>query len=146
MADLAAAPPAPNAIDVDGDTMTSDHSVVAFLELVHDIEPYVDELTWQPTFQRFADLPIELRYEIYELYFNENQARALATENWPAYNHSNEELRRRDSVQFLPRLCLASKELMKEAGTLLLSSLSLSVQGCAADDAIFGQSSAIPES
>ncbi|KAF3048740.1 hypothetical protein E8E11_002959 [Didymella keratinophila] len=75
-----------------------------------------------------TNLPIELRYEIYELYFNDNHERSLTTKYWPRYRFSSEELRRRDSIQFLPDLCLASKDLLKEAGVLLLSSLDFQFQ------------------
>ena len=114
----------PESSAVDRAGVPSDHSCRAFLDLSNDIEPYIDEMTWQLTFQRFRDIPIELRYEIYELYFDSNRERALATKNWPRYNFSAEELHRRDSAKFLPDLCIASKSCMKEAYVHLLSSLS----------------------
>ncbi|KAJ4332035.1 hypothetical protein N0V87_008712 [Didymella glomerata] len=128
MANPATTPPEPSAVDIAGDTVASNYSSAAFLELMNDIEPYVDDLTWQPTIHCFAGLPIELRYEIYKLYFNGNHERALATKYWPIYCFSSEELRRRGSAQFLPNLCLASKYLLKETGVFLLSSLDFQFQ------------------
>jgi hypothetical protein len=101
----------------------SNHSCSAFLDLLNDIEPYIDDVTWQPIFHRFPDLPIELRYEIYELYFHSNRERALATKNWAHYNFSAEELHRRESSKFLPKFCTANKSCVEEAWVLLLSSL-----------------------
>lgn len=52
-----------------------------FVELVHDLEPYVFEHLWEPTFHEFPDLPIELRDKIYEKHFLDNRG-CLTTHTW----------------------------------------------------------------
>lgn len=51
-----------------------------FDELLHALNPYIDELTWEPTFHQFEDLPIELRYKVYEQYFLDHDKTLSCTE------------------------------------------------------------------
>ena len=60
----------------------------AFLELAHDLEPYVlEHLPWEPAFHRFPDLPIELRGKTYEEYYLDNEG-CLTTSTSPALDWS----------------------------------------------------------
>ena len=92
----------------------------AFLELAHNLELYIEDILWRPTFHGFLDLPIELRYKIYEEYFSNNEG-AVTTQSWSHVTWHLSEYRRRASVQFLPRFCLASKVLLKEVASFLLT-------------------------
>jgi hypothetical protein len=44
----------------------------AFVELTHNLELYVIEQVWEPTFHEFLDPPIKLRDEIYQEHFLDN--------------------------------------------------------------------------
>lgn len=101
-----------SSVDGDDDTVVSDRAVTAFLELAQDLELYIDDLVWRPTFHRLVDLPIELRYQIYELYFD-NDVRAFATMFWPDCYFWPSLLRKRKSAPYLPDLCLANKSFLK---------------------------------
>jgi hypothetical protein len=52
--------------DCTDDTITPGHAQAAFVEFTRALAPHVDDLLWQPVFHGFLDLPIELRYRIYE--------------------------------------------------------------------------------
>lgn len=111
-----------SSVDGDNDTVISDRAVTAFLELAQDLELYIDDLVWRPTFHRLVDLPIELRYQIYELYFDDD-VRAFATMFWPDCYFWPSLLRKVKSAPYMPDLCLANKSLLKEVGSFLLASL-----------------------
>jgi hypothetical protein len=72
------------------------------------------------TFHCFANLPLELRYEVYELHFYDNHERVLTAKHWPKYHFLGNDLHQGNSALVLPNLCLASKGSMKEAGVFLL--------------------------
>lgn len=105
-----------------------DHLDPAFLQLAHGIEGYIKDITWQPTFDRFEDLPVELRYKIYEEYFLDDR-RSLATREWPElyWNsvHDEKTLERRNTAPFLPSLCFLNKALLTEVGEFLFSALAI---------------------
>lgn len=54
----------------------------AFEELLCAVGPYFDDLDDGPAFHRFAELPPELRFKVYEQYFIDNN-RFLACFKWP---------------------------------------------------------------
>lgn len=60
-------------------------SLNAFEELLCVIGPYIDDLDDSPAFHRFAELPPELRYKVYEQYFIDNN-KCLACLKWPDSN------------------------------------------------------------
>jgi hypothetical protein len=104
------------------------HADAAFLELARDLEEYIVDILTQPAFERFQDLPVELRYKIYEEYFL-NDRHNLTTRDWPELDwttiHHERVLNLRTSAPFLPALCFADKALLVEAGEFLLSALSM---------------------
>ncbi|KAJ4382058.1 hypothetical protein N0V86_002386 [Didymella sp. IMI 355093] len=53
-----------------------------FLQLTRDPEEYIEDMLTHPAFERFQDLPVELRYKIYEEYFLDDR-RNLTTRGWP---------------------------------------------------------------
>ncbi|KAF9697282.1 hypothetical protein EKO04_004788 [Ascochyta lentis] len=116
----------PDGIDLTNDRATSDHVDAAFLELVRDLELFVDEVLQKPTFHQLLDLPIELRYQIYQEYFLED-SRSLTTRTWPELDwrriNFDWTLDRRSSAPFLPSFCLVSKFLLKEIGAFLFATV-----------------------
>lgn len=100
----------------------SEHVDTAFSELAQALEPFIEDALAKPRFYKFEALPIELRYKIYEEHFLVNKG-SLATQSWPHLTWQSRELRTRTSAPFLPRLCLASKTLLREVGAFLLSSI-----------------------
>lgn len=122
------APPTMTSVPTEGDhaneSIKQDQAHTAFLELAHDLEPYINDLLWRPIFHQFMDLPIELRYMVYEEYFL-NDSLALITKDWPELEWASAYIRNRvrksKSAPFLPNICLASKFLLSEAGSFLLA-------------------------
>ncbi|KAH7088510.1 hypothetical protein FB567DRAFT_548534 [Paraphoma chrysanthemicola] len=102
---------------------TGDELSSAFLELLHDLNPLVDELLIQPEFHRILDLPTELRLDVYEQYFLDN-TQSVTCRTWPALRVSWALLKATDRKKtipsFLPNLCLVSKALQEELLSCLL--------------------------
>lgn len=100
-----------------------DHLDPAFPQLAHGIEGYIRDIMWQPTFDRFEDLPVELRYKIYEEYFRDDRR------DWPELHwnsvHDEKILKRRKTAPFLPSLCFVNKALLTEVGEFLFSALAI---------------------
>jgi hypothetical protein len=117
---------------------------VGVVDLIHDFntalrttEPEpprlspLDEPTPEPRFHRLLELPLEIRYEIYEHYFC-NELRSLACKTWqtagrtyirgwqPSYERT---------LPFLPTLCLVSYAMLKEATKLLLRNTHIKIDG-----------------
>jgi hypothetical protein len=95
----------------------------AFDELLAALNPYADELVYQPTFHLFTKLPVELRCRIYDEYFLDEN-RAISCHGWPHLKFSKPYVKSirniRKSAPFLPNLCLTSKELQEEILSCLL--------------------------
>lgn len=107
---------------------SSEHVEAALLKLAHDLEQFIEEMMSRPTLDRFEDLPVELRYKIYEEYFL-NNCRSLATREWPELDwtpvQDEKILKYRTYAPILLALCLVSKVLLVEVGVFLLSALTL---------------------
>ncbi|KAH7077959.1 hypothetical protein BKA63DRAFT_275512 [Paraphoma chrysanthemicola] len=103
---------------------TGDELSSAFLELLHDLNPLVDELLIRPEFHPFLDLPPELRLHVYEQYFLDN-TQSVTCKTWPALRVSwallKATYRKKTIPSFLPNLCLASKALQEELLCCLLA-------------------------
>jgi hypothetical protein len=112
---------------------TSACELDAFAALLHAINPFVDDLLRQPEFHRFMDLPIELRYFVYEHYFEEDTkslACAERTSHIDMHCIDVEPPNHRISAPFLPSLCLVSRAIRVEVTSLLLRAVEFQVRSC----------------
>jgi hypothetical protein len=64
---------------MDSTSHTPALSADAFNTLLRSLNPYIDDL--QPSFHRCLELPIELRYKVYEEYFR-REFTAIACQSW----------------------------------------------------------------
>lgn len=99
-----------------------------FDELVCALNPYIDDITTLPTFHRFTDLPLELRFNVYEQYFI-NDSRSLACSKWPDENGTARiQLRKPNgrrwskAAPFLPAICFVDHAVNAEAVPFLIGS------------------------
>lgn len=67
-----------NEVDHIYNEATSENPDIAFLELAHGLELYINKFALQTVFKHVFRLSIELRYKTYEEYFKDNN-RALTT-------------------------------------------------------------------
>jgi hypothetical protein len=88
----------------------------------------------EPKFHRFRDLPLELRWEIYEHYFCDD-LRSLACKDWRiagrTYTHDWQPLYvwYGQTQPFLPALCLVSRAMLTEVMRRLLRNAHVKIQG-----------------
>ncbi|KAI4943933.1 hypothetical protein J4E91_009080 [Alternaria rosae] len=104
-----------------------------FEELLATLNPYVEELLYQPTFHLFMTLPAELRYLIYEQYFLDEK-HSIACQNWPYLRFTQDyeqSIRlKRNHAPFLPSICLTSKSLQSELLLCLLEAAHFEFDDC----------------
>jgi hypothetical protein len=106
-----------------------------FMVLLRHLNPLIDELLIQPEFHRFLDLPLELRYNVYEQYFLDN-TKSNFTTHWPKLDvmqpfcggHISENHR----LSILPSLCVVNKVLRQKLITCLLDPMELNFEDTAA--------------
>jgi hypothetical protein len=87
----------------------------AFIALLHDLSGYFEDDLG--AFRRFVDLPNELRFRIYNYYF-ETENNSAACLLWPQFHlaqGSKSTALNSDTVAFLPPICLVDRVTGKEA-------------------------------
>jgi hypothetical protein len=103
--------------------------------LLRHLNLLIDEMLIQSEFHRFLDLPLELRYNVYEQYFLDN-TKSNFTAHWPALHvaklfgsrHLGETYR----PSILPNLCVVNKVLRQELMACLLDPMGINFQDAAA--------------
>jgi hypothetical protein len=113
-------------------SITGDSETDVFSQLLLALNPFNDNLLWTPQFHLFMNLPIELRYNVHEYYF-ESDTKSLSCANWT--NNSGRRYRckekpgRRKSTPFLPLLFLTNRAIRAEAITPFLRVIHYNVFG-----------------
>jgi hypothetical protein len=106
-----------------------------FMMLLRHLNPLIDQLLIQPEFHRFLDLPLELRYNVYEQYFLDNM-KSNCTAHWPALHVAKLFGSRRMGETYrpsiLPNLCMVNKVLRQELMACLLDPMGINFQDAAA--------------
>jgi hypothetical protein len=111
--------------------------------LLCSLNPYIEGVVLVPhsDFPHFMELPVKIRYKVYEEYFLDESS-SIACENWPDLRFTDFSIsifqRTREHAPFLPKLCLASKMLQPELLRCLIEAAhfdfedgySLTVVGC----------------
>lgn len=108
---------------------------------LQDLNPYIDELLQQPEFRRFLDLPVELRYEVYEQCFLDDTG-TIGCHSWPALSLTKggvDRIRKRKTAPFLPKIGLLSRDTHCEVIDCLMRSMHLETQGPRATLSLFKQ-------
>jgi hypothetical protein len=76
------------------------------------------------SFDRFRDLPTELRYQVYEQHFLDDSS-AITTREWPLLRLHVDPARRK--LPFLPAVCFVSKDIHTEAVSALMHVATLKI-------------------
>jgi hypothetical protein len=113
-----------NSMDATSHTPAS--STDAFNILLRSLNPYIDNL--QPSFHHFLELPIELRYNVYEEYYR-RESTAIACQSWNGTAETWFGDLEHDTFQFLPNICMTSHELSSEVTGFLVSSSTFELAG-----------------
>jgi hypothetical protein len=101
----------------------------AFGELLRTLNPYLDDLFRQSEFHCFLNIPLELRYKVYEEYVLEEN-KALACQKWNGVENWPSNLRRRNhKIPFLSPLCRTSHALSSEVLAFIMNSTTFDVSG-----------------
>jgi hypothetical protein len=102
----------------------------AFDDLLCALDPYTDELLLPSEFHRFLDLPLELRYNVYEEYYLDEHI-ALACQPWngPSSTLLSKLKYCAQKLPFLPPLCLTSHALLSEVVPFIMKTATFSLTG-----------------
>ncbi|KAF2828718.1 hypothetical protein CC86DRAFT_368874 [Ophiobolus disseminans] len=96
----------------------ADHTMVDIIkDFLQGLNPYIDDLVCLPIFHQFKDLPLELRYKVYEPYFLDD-SKAVSSRMWPVIAIDDElyvqRYRRKKPKPFLTHLCIVNHAIMAE--------------------------------
>jgi hypothetical protein len=103
------------------------NNVDPFMMLLQHLNPFIDESPSQREFHRFLDLPLELRYKVYEQHFLDN-TKSTCTAYRPTLSMNDPAMLRNYKRQVLPDLCCVSKLLREELLKCLLDRMEVKLR------------------